>query len=481
MKIITGPVVGHVCTQRVRILLEFDEVSQVTIQTALMGEYVHKVLVQTVPYCPVIAEFQNFQPGTYSYSVISKTGEVLAESMFTVPDPTKPIKLLVVSCNDLYSLKSSDTDMWAVMLQHHCTEGSMNVDMLLHIGDQIYEHTRKVWQRTFKYMTCIQAGQGTTHGSNLMNVDMTLGYLGEWQAEDRMYSMEEVKEIITELYRSLYRQAWNHPPLKEILSRVSNHMVLDDHDIRNGWGIIDFDRKPGTIEYTIGQCAHRAYQEYQAQLWRDLDADYHVDHRTLIHMKTAIFLMDVRNPRTFCYQDDAPYIGAEQMLAFQALLQCKDIDNLMVVCSIPLIMGSETHTNIAAHFDVTFDVKDSWDEGRHRPEHAKVLNLLREWKLSKPGRSLLLVGGDIHFALHSVITDIDGQFICSQVVTSPIATQPTKGIVGLIQDFFCGNQFVLYNQFHVEHTFQLHKRNYAEIQTSSEGWKYTFHTELETK
>src|SRR5207248_2424034 len=97
---------------------------------------------------------------------------------------------------------------------------------------------------------------------------------------------------------SLYRQSWNHGPQKTVMARVSNQMILDDHDIRNGWGILPEDRNPDTLEYQLGQCAHQVYQEYQVQLWRNIDCHFHMDFRILRRGSSAIFLMDVRNSRT---------------------------------------------------------------------------------------------------------------------------------------------------------------------------------------
>lgn len=481
MKIVTGPVLGQVCLQNVRILIETDEESTVTLDVLFKKTGTMRTIqIQTKSYKPVVGELTNFEPGNYFYQFKDLQGKTLASDVFCINKTEDPLRLIIVSCNALHTLKDGDVDLWASMLKHHSTTEGFNVDMILHIGDQIYEYNREVWQRCYKYLECIQDGEGITTGHKLMEADRTTGYLGEWSVlPGCTYNMEDVKLLIKEMFRSLYRQAWNHPAMKSVISRVSNQMILDDHDIRNGWGILEEDKNPETMEYVLGLCAHAVYLEYQVQLWRDIDNRFHVDHRALVRGDTAIFLMDVRNPRTFCFHENAPYMGPEQMKAFENTLKNSQIKNLLVVCSIPILLGGETTTCIASHLDITYDTRDSWSCKENQPEHFALLGHIEEWKMADPVRSAMLVGGDIHFALHSVLTNMDGKRICEQVVTSPITNEATCGITGILQDWFVGSRFCLYKRFNVSHDYKLHARNYAEIWKSEKGWAHCFHTETD--
>jgi hypothetical protein len=485
MHIITGPVLGQACQQNVRILVETDEDGTLQLEASpknknLQQTWKRTTTLQTKRFKPVVAELSGFTVGAYTYKLSTPDGTVLAESVFTIRDPNVPIKTLVVSCNALHTLKPGDVDLWASMLQHHGTDDGMDVDLLLHIGDQIYEYTRDVWERCYKMLVCLQTGGGKCKGSDLNKVHQKLGYSGEWRTQnDAVFGEEEVHEAIRDLFRSVYRQYWNHPPMKAVLSRIANHMIMDDHDVRNGWGILPEDRSPGTLEYTLGLCAHDVYQEYQVQLWRNIDKVFHVDYRVVERGDTALFLMDVRNPRTFCYHENAPYVGPEQMRALEQLLRDTKLRHLMVVCSIPILMASESHTDIAASVDLTYDTRDTWTVAAYRPEHLHLLSVLEEWKRQDLSRSIVLVGGDIHFALYSSLSGLDGQEICTQVVTSPITNEPTMGFTGWLQDLFVGKEFTLYNRFRVTHKYSLHARNYAEIFRTKDGWDYRYHTEKE--
>lgn len=47
-------------------------------------------------------------------------------------------------------------------------------------------------------------------------------------------------EKVEELYRSCYRQAWNVETVRNILSRVSNLMILSEYDVRESMLISNF-------------------------------------------------------------------------------------------------------------------------------------------------------------------------------------------------------------------------------------------------
>lgn len=442
------------------------------------GKLTKEIKLNTIAYRPTVASFKDLSEGSYSYSVETIDQETLASEDFKINSEKDKLKVLVVSCNALHELKKGDVDLWASMLKYHDTPDGLDVDMLIHIGDQIYEYTRDVWKRCYQYFEALQDGSGKVKVETLQKIDKSLGYGGEWSGGVEEYTVTELMDLCVELFRSLYRHSWNHPPMKKILSRVSNHMILDDHDIRNGWGILDNDRKNGTIEHTLGECAHKAYREYQVQLWRDVDHTYRIDHRMLFRGDTVIFLMDVRNPRTFCYNVNAPYMGMQQMDDLYSLLNNPNIQNLMLVCSIPILLGGQAFSDFAASVDVTYDVRDNWTIKQHTGEHMKVLRFAEDWKNQNPERNVMLVGGDIHFALYSTLLK-DGKVIAEQVVTSPITNKPTCGLAAHLQDIFTGSEIELYNRYKVEHKQKIHKRNYAEISIKNKGWTFRFHTEVE--
>lgn len=477
MEILTGPVLGVVSMECVRILLETGIAGDVKIDVEnLQGNYTKSLILQTRKNRPVVAKFYDLLPGPHNYRIFDDQDRLLFSSSFTIPDPNSSPKITFVSCNALHTLKEGEVDLWKAMLRHHTSPTGMDFDMIIHIGDQIYEYTREVWQRGYRYLECIQKGNGKTTLGHLLKIDRELGF-EEWDDDpDVVVNMKQVKDLVKELFRSLYRVSWNHAPQKEVMSRVSNHMILDDHDIRNGWGILPQDKDRNSLHYHMGLCAHEVYEEYQAQLWRDNNENFQLDHRILRKGTTGIFIMDVRNPRTFCYHKNAPYLGPEQMKDFQNFLRDDTLSDIIVVCSIPILMASEKITQLASHVDFSYDIQDSWALKEHSAEHAKVLTELELWKRKDIKRNALLVGGDIHFALYSQVRGNDGLLLYDQAVTSPITNQPTEGCLAFMQDLFFGKEFSMYGKFNVTHTWRHHSRNYLSVHLEDKEWNCFFHS-----
>lgn len=263
MKLITGPVVGEISAQRARVLLETSKDGVLLIELQKQ-QAVRTVEVRVKAFRPVICLLRDLAPGEpCSYKVKTTQGEILYESSFRVPKGDEQLRVLVVSCNALHMLAKGDVDLWAEMLKKHAVEGGIAADLLFHIGDQVYEYANETWRRAREMLSCLQTGKGLAKGADLQKHLIADDHIR--LDPKKTYDMEKLKEIVTEMYRNLYRVAWNHPPTKRILSMVSNHMVLDDHDIRNGWGIRKEDHTPDTPEWVLGLCAHRAYQEYQVK------------------------------------------------------------------------------------------------------------------------------------------------------------------------------------------------------------------------
>lgn len=454
---------GHVSETETIFVVEFRCVGTVGITlTHLTNGKQYSCAQQVIAYRPARLQINGLIPGIYSYIV--KFAEcIYGPYRFKVPRQDEPLNIVFVSCNRLSQLEKDDKDLWKYIANRS------DVDMIVHLGDQVYELDRNVWQRAYEYMLCFQKNHIYATGKDLAQVDARLGYPHEWPVQlDKKYNFAELMEIIKELYRSLYRDQWNHSPLQKLLATKSNHMILDDHDIYNGWGIHDEDRDPRKIEYNIAVCAHQAYQEYQAQLWRPITKQYQVDFRTLRHDKSAIFIMDVRNTRTFCRQKQRPYVGFQQMESLDILLSDKSVQSLVLVCSIPILLTDEI-LQWLKYVDVTCDIRDHWTQGENRSEHFMILDKLSKWKQEVPSRNLLLIGGDTHFFMETELWTINKRTnkkeskLGAQLITSPITNKPTEGFVAAAQNFITGNTKDLYERFRIVHNRKGHERNYAHV------------------
>jgi phosphodiesterase/alkaline phosphatase D-like protein len=136
-----------------------------------------------------------------------------------------------VSCN--FTIRRDDTDLWADLRDRNVNLG--NVELLLHVGDQIY-------------------------GDNAFQEAGTI-------LDGRRVGAQAQQRRIRELYRRLYRVTWRHPATRNVLASVPNLMIWDDHEIRDDWGSRPTHKDTASAVNHIGSLSHDIFREHQRQLF----------------------------------------------------------------------------------------------------------------------------------------------------------------------------------------------------------------------
>jgi hypothetical protein len=301
------------------------------------------------------------------------------------------------------------------------------IDMMLHLGDQIYadddmgkvEKKKKTLEEITPYSVFAQGLQmlQSTHPS-------------QWDA---------LRPNIIERFRQVYRDTWRHPPTAFVLANVPNLMIYDDHDIRDDLGDKPehFPGAPGPIRVVL-ECGRKACVEYQRQLLGPVNVgdEYDaprldVENHFLGHWgEYGVMLLDSRGNKTFnpVPGDPRPYLGTSQwQMIYGALAPGGDFERvktLVVGTQIPLFFFSRSLTErIAKKGD---DFEGHWAYGNNQYEMYELLGLLRAWKLRDPSRRIVMVGGDMHLGGYSNV--FWGQdFFCQQMLVGPISNMPPKG------------------------------------------------------
>lgn len=141
-----GPVVGLVTKESARILIETNVAVpdlQVTIfQAQQPSQVVQQSKVQTLAKKPIAFTIYNLQPDTqYRVAFSHPTRNLLnkddySASFYTNPVVVSQMKIGCVSCNYLeHRSRKKGWDLW----QHFAHEvQNSRIDLLLHMGDQIY-------------------------------------------------------------------------------------------------------------------------------------------------------------------------------------------------------------------------------------------------------------------------------------------------------------------------------------------------------
>ena len=428
-KVTVGPIIGKVTDTIARVAIELDGAATVTcVATDGSGNSVSdqrqiaKDRFTAFELSGLLAETE------YTLSFQGATSPV-PSSFRTFPTVPGRMNVGAVSCH--FTIRRQDSDLWADLRDRNINPG--NIDLLLHVGDQIYGDS------AFQEAESILDGR-------------TVGTLAQ-------------QRQIRESYRRLYRMTWRYPATRDVLARVPNLMIWDDHEIRDDWGSRADDSDPATASYHIGTLAHDVFREYQRQLWQDPAVWPGARFEDHFHKwgPIGVLFVDQRGGRSFERDAARPYLGVPQWNRISNALKpggyFDDVRALIVVTSVPLVYLGDSITNGGS--GVVDDLQDHWAFGAHRAEQVQMLRALRRWK-GVGGRELLAVGGDVHIGCQTDIEHED-ETIYKQLITSPITNKPPGWIAFTALKVLLESEEELTDSYSFEHSKYTRNRNYGLI------------------
>lgn len=135
------------------------------------------------------------------------------------------------------------------------------------------------------------------------------------------------------LYVRRYRQLWAYRPVREVLRTTPTYMILDDHDVKDDFGVVPFD-EPGNTRVPDALRAYRAFQHahnpggpegpfYYSFTWGPVSF-FVSDGRTDLNKST-----------------EAPVVGRDQRAAIQAWASSPETlaaDVIVFVAPVPLAL-----------------------------------------------------------------------------------------------------------------------------------------------
>lgn len=435
-RLILGPVIGKVTATSGRILVEADRDAQVEIELVPPGDADgHRVGLDLDGGIPQAASFNELTPDTSYDIVVHGLDDPYPGRLRTFPVQPKRLNLAAVSCNFL--VRRGKTDLWSDLLERYVRPG--DVDMLFHLGDQVYADETFQWAEA-------QMRQG--------------------RRQDGRPSARTEQRIL-ERFRELYRVTWTHPPTREVLSQVPSLTIWDDHEIRNGWGSRPEDIDPESLQHQIALLARRVFREYQRQLWDDGATDAAGANEGHLHTwgEVGALFLDPRGPRSFAPDPTRPYLGSDQWQAVQDALApgglFEEVKALLVSTPLPLVFFGFGITNIGSR--IQDDLRDHWAYRGHRKEQVEMLRALRRWK-EQPDkdREVFALGGDLHVGGHSVLQH-DGETVFHQLITSPITNRPARRLELLLIRGLLELQEELTDSYRFEHSGFTCRRNFGVV------------------
>ena len=276
-----------------------------------------------------------------------------------------------------------------------------------------------------------------------------------WKEGNKTKPSSRMRTKLDEFYFDLYTSRWSQPQVREILARVPNLAMWDDHDLIDGWGSYPVERQNCEVFSAIWDSASRAFAVFQQHLkpdevrpgviskgppgwWQQPDQQETRKGAFSFAYKVggiAILALDMRSQRTV----DTRVISKEHWDEICGwLADLKDVKHLIVMSSIPVIYpGFETLETLLGwlpgHQDLEDDLRDHWSSVPHKGERLRLIhNLL---KLPARGIRTTLISGDVHVAALGIVQSERDQSLAdrtnlNQLISSGIV-HPGPGAVVL--------------------------------------------------
>lgn len=312
--------------------------------------------------------------GDYLLQWLSNTN-IIFQHRITVSD--EPSKFIFVSCDLLEAAPSFKHSMWTHMEQEIAVGKKI---CLFHMGDQAYMD--KVFKDSLKYVR--------KHGQN-----------------------EHTANHIIKLFGERYANTWT--PHCNILARVSNYNLWDDHEIINN--ILLSDENMSADEKYVSDLAVQSYSLYQESQHLIIDTimTKHSWYKRMGINDEILILAVERTSRI---------ISVDEIMDTIDILTYNVYTTKLVLCfaSAPI---PPPHGRYGAVYRQIVGDKGTTNTSKFWPsdELAKLYMGLFKWAEYNNQAEILVVGGDLHFGTHGVVRR-NGREI-NVVIASPITNQPT--------------------------------------------------------
>jgi hypothetical protein len=248
-----------------------------------------------------------------------------------------------------------------------------------------------------------------------------------WDKGNKAHVTETMRKALDTFYFDLYCSRWSQPEVQQMLARVPNIAMWDDHDFMDGWGSYPPERQDCEVFDAIWTAASKAFSIFQQQLkdgerrpgfigkadanwWQQPDKQetrkgafsfaYTIGN-------VAILAIDMRSQRTSETQVVSQTHWDEIYKWIDDELPEKKVEHLLVMSSIPVIYPGfdvvETVLGIfPGHQDLEDDLRDHWNSQPHKGERVRMVHNLLAVP-SKKGVRTTILSGDVHVAALGVV------------------------------------------------------------------------------
>jgi hypothetical protein len=197
-----------------------------------------------------------------------------------------------------------------------------------------------------------------------------------------------------EAYRRAYRQAWfEDPSLRDFLAVCPHYMILDDHDIVDGFPI-GLDDESRNAYQTAAITAYREYVDSRHPNPSDESLYYQFEYGG-----AHFFVLDVRTERDLAKEE---MIGPEQMSALEGWLLDHGTALKFVVSGVPFVAelrpDPKSDANaLPAGTPPAESRDDKWCGRNFRSQREKLIHYLHRKEIER----VIFLVGDLHCSYHA--------------------------------------------------------------------------------
>jgi hypothetical protein len=316
-----------------------------------------------------------------------------------------------------------------------------NLDVVLHIGDQVYPDDE-----------------------DIQNADSIFNEIFDGLDRDKQRSMMLRGR---EMWRNKYRKVFSRSGKQEVLANTSNLMVWSDNDVANDFTTMKTAEGQQKYHPQFLVCGMRVYREYQRRLWDPLCSTappagtFTAEWHSHVYGPVGIFMMDLRGNRidhAGHQMSERPLISDEQWTDLETFFARPEL-RVIILCSETPFLGDEPtvcQEKVAADPVNMAFLRDHWPF--NEAELLRLLDLCFSWKVAGQHirREVLLLGGDIHCGVTSVVRDEHTGLQIDHLTASPVTNHVCK--------FFPPNEGRISPRYSFSHLpLGRNVRNYADV------------------
>lgn len=236
---------------------------------------------------------------------------------------------------------------------------------------------------------------------------------------DQIYTDMPIPSVTLDDYRTQYRKGWDRETTRKLLSSRPNYMILDDHEVVNGYGQGDplsksarallwlrgFLNGESELRQHMEVNGLKAYDEFQQS--HSPAGPGNVRHYSFSRGPAEFFVMDTRTRRI---PEQGQMIDAEQMQQFKNWLKAHPDKPKFVVSSGPFVAEPQI-------------AEDKWSSPNFRGQREEILDFIAAEKIE----GVVFISGETHNSYHAECR-LNQQVTVHELAASPVNGVHTRGL-----------------------------------------------------